>query len=122
MAGVHNKAARQIDLRGRVPGRIGAAAICRITLNPGFNIVDDREMAICLKNKPTQDLIDGGVVVVGVLRTREDELVAMEVANHEKQIHTLAKPTAAASLLPDRDRQRLGGYHDAGGDENLLDL
>lgn len=106
MAGVQNKAARQIDLRGRRPGAIGDAAICCVTLNPGFNVVDDKDLDLCMKNPHNRILEDEGVIVVGARRTREDELVAREVEAREKDAFELQKPRAAASLVPGPDSVR----------------
>lgn len=100
MAGVINSAARQIDLRGRVKGRVGTEAIRRVTLNPGFNVVPDEDMQIVLANKANTPLVDSGVVKVGAMRRREDDLVDAEVARREKEVHQMDKPDAVASLIP----------------------
>lgn len=106
MAGVINKTERQIDLRGRRPGLRGEAAICRVSLNPGFNVVNDADLQLCLKNPLTQPLLDGGVIVMNALKTREDDLVAAEVAAREKQIHEMPRKPGVASLLPDDKGQK----------------
>lgn len=96
MTGVINKAARQIDLRGR-----DSSGIVRVTLNPGFNIVDDETWAVLQKNKHNTILVDEGVLVAGTRKTKEEADFEREVA--EKQANTdpnaLVKPDQAASLV-----------------------
>jgi len=100
MAGIQNNAARQIDLRGRRPGQIGANAICCITLNPGFNVVEDADLDLCLKNRHVTTLIDAKVIVVGVRRTRLDEALQRDVDKVGIDPKELRKPAHAASLAP----------------------
>lgn len=95
MTGIINKAARQIDMRGR-----DASGIVSRTLNPGFNIVDDDTWAILMKNKHNSILVDEGVIVAGTKRTREEEEFERQVreSNDRADENALKVPAAAAGL------------------------
>lgn len=101
MAGVINNAPRQIDLRGRRPGRHGTDAICRVTLNPGFNVVPDADLELVMKNRLNSALADERIITIGVVKRAKDEALEADVAKREAATHQLPKPRAAASLIPD---------------------
>jgi len=95
MTGIINKTARQLDLRGR-----NAAGIVHVTLNPGFNIVDDETWKILLANKHVAILEAEGAIVVGARKTKADVDAERELADREKVANSLVIPTAAAGVVP----------------------
>lgn len=94
MTGIINKTARQLDMRGR-----DASGIVHVTLNPGFNIVDDDTWAVLLKNKHNEVLVDSGAVVAGVRKTAADEDLERAAAAAEAEANTLKKPATPAAVV-----------------------
>jgi hypothetical protein len=95
MAGIINKTARQIDVRGR-----DASGIVHATLNPGFNVVDDEAWAAIIKNKHVGVLIDGGALIAGVKKTAEELDLERAAADAEaKAINELQKPDNPAAVV-----------------------
>lgn len=117
MAGVQNTTARAIDLRGRRPGVRGDRAICTVTLNPGFNVVDDEELKLCMANKLNQTLLDNKVIVVGAIMTRQDAALLSDVRRAAEE-DALIRPRAVASLTPNVDR---ADTHGAGAQYGAMD-
>ncbi len=94
MTGILNKTARQLDLRAR-----DASGIVHVTLNPGFNVVDDETWKILLTNKHNQILVDEGAVVAGTKKTKADVDAEREAAEREALANTHAAPDAAAGVV-----------------------
>ena len=94
MTGIINKTARQLDLRGR-----DSSGIVHVTLNPGFNIVDDETWKVLMQNKHVSILVDEGAIVAGTRKTKADVDAENELAEREKAANTLAIPTAAAGVV-----------------------
>lgn len=94
MTGVLNKTARQLDLRGR-----DASGIVHVTLNPGFNFIDDDTLAVVLLNKHNAVLADEGAIVIGVRKTAVDEDLERAAAAAEAEANTLKKPTTPAAVV-----------------------
>lgn len=94
MTGVLNKTARQLDLRGR-----DASGIVHVTLNPGFNFIDDDTLAVVLQNKHNEVLVDSGAIVVGVRKTAADESLERAAEAADAGANTLKKPATPAAVV-----------------------
>lgn len=94
MTGVINKTARQLDLRGR-----DASGIVSVTLNPGFNVVDDNTWKVVSENKHVAVLIDEGALIAGTKKTKADEDLEREALARDAQVSTRDKPAAAAAVV-----------------------
>jgi septal ring-binding cell division protein DamX len=94
MAGIINKLARQLDLRGR-----DASGIVHVVLNPGFNIVDDATLKVLMENKHNQVLVDEGALIVGAKKRREDVEAEQEQAARDAATSTMPTPAAAAAAV-----------------------
>lgn len=95
MTGIINKTARQLDLRGR-----DATGIVSVTLNPGFNIVDDETWKVLMDNKHVSILVDEGAIVAGTKKTKADVDAEREAAEREALANTRKAPEAAAGVVP----------------------
>lgn len=94
MTGVLNKTARQLDLRGR-----DASGIVHVTLNPGFNFIDDDTLAVVLQNKHNEVLVDSGAIVIGVRKTAADESLERAAEAADAGANTLKKPATPAAVV-----------------------
>lgn len=100
MAGVINNSARQIDLRKRAKLPNGHSGIVRITLNPGFNVVDNEKWDIVCQSPHTKVLLSMNTIVGNAKITREDELIAQKIKDDQnRELHELSKTDRAASLV-----------------------
>lgn len=101
MAGVINSTARQVDLRFRVKDAQGVSVVRTVTLNPGFNIVNDEAWEMCIKNPIAKKYVAMGIIIGNARQSKEDELIKKKVKDDlERQIHNIPRTPGVASLAP----------------------
>lgn len=103
MTGIVNKTARQLDLRGR-----DMSGIVHVTLNPGFNIVDDETWKVLSENKHVGILIDGGAIVAGTKKSKEEADAERELAERQAagDANTLVPPENPAAVVKTADKAK----------------
>ncbi len=101
MAGVINKTARQIDLRFRVKNDKNLSIVKTVTLNPGFNVVNDEAWRLSCENKIVQSYLAGGALVGNAKQSREDELMKKKVRDEAKiEVYQMERKAGVASVIP----------------------